>query len=94
MRVIESCAECLYKRQQRLTDNKAYLAEIRDIIDNRGEKATAPYLVYRFNNQLRGQSAQTDPEFFSGKSWSHIWKGFVEAPPRLRAFFSRRNTEE
>lgn len=87
MRVIESCAECLYKRQQRLTDNKAYLAEIRDIIDNRGEKATAPYLVYRFNNQLRGQSAQTDPEFFSGKSWSHIWKGFVEAPPPESIFF-------
>ena len=94
MRVIESCAECLYKRQQRLTDNKAYLAEIRDIIDNRGEKATAPYLVYRFNNQLRGQSAQTDPEFFFPENHGRISGRVLLKPPRLRAFFSRRNTEE
>ena len=76
MRVIESCAECLYKRQQRLTDNKAYLAEIRDIIDNRGEKATAPYLVYRFNTHLKGQSSHTDPEFFSRKIMVAYLEGF------------------
>ena len=81
MRVIESCAECLYKRQQRLTDNKAYLAEIRDIIDNRGEKATAPYLVYRFNNQLRGQSAQTDPEVFLPENHGRISGRVLLKPP-------------
>ena len=53
MRVIESCAECLYNRQLRLTDDQAYLAEIRDIIDNREREATAPYLVYRFNQTYR-----------------------------------------
>ena len=49
MRITESCAECLYDRQKRLTENKEYLAEIKSIIDNRGEDDTAPYLVYRFN---------------------------------------------
>ena len=55
MRVIENCAVCLYNRQLRLTDNQAYLAEIRDIIDNRGEEVTAPCLVYRFDQTNRFQ---------------------------------------
>ena len=49
MRVIESCAECLYKRQLRKTDNKKCLAEIKAVIDNRTDDDPAPYLVYRFN---------------------------------------------
>ncbi len=49
MRVIESCAECLYKRQLRKTDNKECLAEIKAVIDNRTDDDSAPYLVYRFN---------------------------------------------
>lgn len=49
MRVIESCAECLYNRQLRKTDNKECLAEIKAVIDNRTDDDPAPYLVYRFN---------------------------------------------
>ena len=49
MRVIENCAECLYKRQLRKTDNKECLAEIKAVIDNRAYDDPAPYLVYRFN---------------------------------------------
>ena len=48
MRIIESCAECLYDKQQHLTDNEEYLKEIKAIIDNRGENDTSPYLVYLF----------------------------------------------
>jgi uncharacterized protein with ATP-grasp and redox domains len=48
MRIIESCAECLYDKQQHLTDNEEYLKEIKAIIDNRGEDDTSPYLVYLF----------------------------------------------
>lgn len=59
MRVIESCAECLYKRQLRLTDNQAYLAEIREIIDKRDKEATAPYMVYRFNQTYRKYFGKT-----------------------------------
>lgn len=49
MRVIESCAECLYNRQLRKTDNKECLAEIKAVIDNRTDDDPAPYLVYQFN---------------------------------------------
>jgi hypothetical protein len=35
MRVIESCAECLYDKQCHLSKDPAYLSEIRDIIRNR-----------------------------------------------------------
>lgn len=49
MRIIESCAECLYDKQKHLTEDEKYLKEIKDIIDNRGEDDTSPYLVYRFN---------------------------------------------
>ncbi|MBO4912883.1 MAG: DUF89 family protein [Butyrivibrio sp.] len=48
MRVIESCAKCLFDKQKNLTDDKEYLDEIKAIIDNRGEDDTAPYLVYLF----------------------------------------------
>lgn len=48
MRVIESCAECLFDKQQRLSDDPAFLKEIREIIDNRSEDDSAPYLVYLF----------------------------------------------
>ena len=48
MRVIESCAECLYDKQCHLSKDPAYLSEIRDIIRNRGEEDSAPYLVYLF----------------------------------------------
>ena len=49
MRTIESCAACLYDKQQRLTDDEQYLAEVRRIIDNRKEEDTSPYLVYLFD---------------------------------------------
>ena len=50
MRVIESCAACLYRKQTKLTDNAAYLKEIKDIIDNRADDDCAPYLAARFND--------------------------------------------
>lgn len=49
MKVKEGCAECLWNRQRRLSDDPAYLADIRAIIDHRREKDCAPYLVYLFN---------------------------------------------
>lgn len=49
MRVIESCAQCLYDKQKKMVDHTEYLQEVQAIIDGRGEEDTAPYLVYRFN---------------------------------------------
>ena len=49
MRISESCAKCLYDRQLNKTDNAEYLAEIKDLLDNRSEDDTSPYMVYLFN---------------------------------------------
>ena len=49
MRISESCAKCLYDKQKNKTDDDAYLAEVKQIIDNRRENDTSPYLVYLFN---------------------------------------------
>ena len=49
MRISESCAKCLFDRQQNKTDNEKYLSEIRELLDNRGEDDTSPYMVYLFN---------------------------------------------
>ncbi len=49
MRISESCAKCLYDRQLNKTDNKEYLAEIKNLLDNRRENDTSPYMVYLFN---------------------------------------------
>ena len=49
MRISESCAKCLYDRQLNKTDNEEYLAEIKELLDKRGEDDTSPYMVYLFN---------------------------------------------
>ncbi len=49
MRVPESCAKCLYERQKKRCPDESYLAEVRALIDNRGEDDVSPLLVYRFN---------------------------------------------
>ena len=48
MRVVESCARCLFDKQKHLNDNEEYLKELQDIIDHRGQADTSPYLVYLF----------------------------------------------
>lgn len=49
MRISESCAKCLYDKQQNKTDNEEYLAKIKELLDNRREEDTSPYMVYLFN---------------------------------------------
>ena len=49
MRISQSCADCLYRRQKNKTDNAGYLAEIKSLLDNRRETDTSPYMVYLFN---------------------------------------------
>ena len=46
MRISESCARCLYDRQREKTDHAGYLAEIRELLDQRGEDDCSPYMVY------------------------------------------------
>lgn len=49
MRIIDSCAECLYDGQRLRTDNEEYLSEVRSLLDNRREEDTSPYMIYLFN---------------------------------------------
>ena len=48
MKVGTYCAECLYRKQQMLTNDPEYLREIKKIIDSRRENDTAPYLLFLF----------------------------------------------
>ena len=49
MRVNEGCAKCLYDKQVHMTDNENYLSEVREILRNRKEDDSAPYMVYLFD---------------------------------------------
>ena len=49
MKVGTACAKCLWDRQCERTDDQEYLAEVRSILDGRGEDDSAPYLVFLFN---------------------------------------------
>ena len=57
MRINDSCAACLYDKQKNKADDPKYLARIRELLDNRGEDDTSPYMVYLFN--------KVHEEFFS-----------------------------
>ncbi len=49
MLVTERCVKCLYGRQEAVSKDEDYLSEIRQILNNRGEMDSAPYMVYLFN---------------------------------------------
>lgn len=49
MRIPKSCAKCLYDKQENKTKDPAYLAEVRELIENRKETDCSPYMVYLFN---------------------------------------------
>ena len=61
MRVIESCAECLYDKQKHLSDDEEYLREVRQIIADRAEQDTAPYLVYLFGQAYERRFGKKAP---------------------------------
>lgn len=49
MFISEFCAECLYNKQKKRTDNASYLTEVKSLLDHRAETDTAPYMVYLLN---------------------------------------------
>lgn len=49
MYIPESCAKCLYDKQANKVKDERYLARVREILDNRAETDTSPYMVYCFN---------------------------------------------
>ena len=65
MRIPESCVKCLYDKQAHKTDHAEYLARVREILDNRREDDTSPYMVYLFNQvyeEYFGKSADYKDE--------------------------------
>lgn len=66
MRIIDSCAQCLYDRQAGITDNKEYLSRIKKLLSERDENDTAPYMVYQFNKVYE--------EYFGKKASFHSVK--------------------
>ena len=61
MRVKEQCAECLYDKQVHKTNDPDYLAEIRNILENRKEDDSAPYLVYLFTKAYEKHFGKSEP---------------------------------
>ncbi len=60
VRIPESCAQCLYDRQRRRTPDEGYLAEVRALIEKRGENDTSPLLIYRFNQAYARRFGASD----------------------------------
>lgn len=59
MMVGDICVKCLIDQQERLTDDKAHLEEVRRIIAERKEDDTAPYLVHLFNEAYKRRFKRT-----------------------------------
>lgn len=60
MRIIPSCEQCLYERQESIAqtiedkeDREKYLAEVKEALANRKEEDSAPYMVYCFGRILK-----------------------------------------
>ena len=51
MRVSERCAKCLYDKQEKKNPDPVYLKKVREILDNRKDTDTSPYMVYLFNKE-------------------------------------------
>lgn len=60
MRIIESCAKCLYDRQAKRCADQEYLAEVKKLLEERGEDDTSPLLVYRFNKAFEKRFGAAD----------------------------------
>ena len=48
MRIPDMCARCLYDMQAARVKDPDFLARVRDMLDHRDPRDTAPYMVYRF----------------------------------------------
>ena len=71
MRISESCAKCLYDKQQNKTDNEEYLAKIKELLDNRREEDTSPYMDMRNSSakQLTIKRLRKNTTI-----WFSVWK--------------------
>lgn len=69
MRIGEGCIQCIYDRETRRTDDEAYLAEIRAILEDWDPAVSAPYFEYLTNCKFK-------EHFGEIQSYSEIKKEF------------------
>ena len=72
MRIIESCAKCLYEKQEKMVNHQEYLSEIKQIIENRDADDTAPYLVYLFNGVYERYFGKKQPYTEIKKQYNNL----------------------
>lgn len=72
MRVNSFCAACLWDKQLHKSDDPAYLADVRQIIDTRKDEDTAPYLVYLFNRAYERRFGKSEPYKQVKKTYNDI----------------------
>lgn len=73
-RVNEKCVECLYDKQEHSMENvkdtdkaRAYLNEVKNILENRNDNDSAPYLVACFKEKYKEYFGNTPSNFASEK---------------------------
>ncbi len=79
MRIVDSCAKCLYEKQENLTNDKDYLQAVRTIIDNRTETDTSPYLVYLFDKEYQKRFGKNSSYKSIKKEFNDLVLGMEEA---------------
>lgn len=62
MRISDKCASCLYDKQQHKNNDPVYLARVKDLLDNRKDSDTSPYMVYLFN-QIHQEMFGSAPDY-------------------------------
>lgn len=78
MRISESCYACLYDKQRQRTDDPVYLARVKDLLDNRDENDTSPYMVYCFNNVFTELYGRTDDYSEIKKTYNDLVLGMED----------------
>jgi len=48
MKITESCKNCLLDKQKHLSENKAYIRALEELLEQRAPEDSAPYMLYRF----------------------------------------------
>lgn len=66
------CVQCLYDQQAQKTDDKEYLRKIKEILDNRGENDSAPYMVYQFDKLYEDYFGVKDSFYDVKKSYNDL----------------------
>ena len=72
MRVNSFCAACLWDKQLHQSDDPAYLAEVRQIIDTRKDGDTAPYLVYLFTRAYERRFGKAEPYKLAKRTYNDV----------------------